>query len=98
GQISGVIFLAADVHYAAVARVPNGAGLREVIAGPLAARMGQGTGKEKRFDYFNNQHLNYGLVTVHEDGVNSHVDIEIRTDKNLLLHRARFGAGDKAEP
>lgn len=97
GQISGVIFLAADVHYAAVARVPDGAGLREVIAGPLAAQMGQGTGKEKRFDYFNNQHLNYGLVSVHDDGVNSHVDIEIRTDKNLLLHRVTFGSRARAD-
>lgn len=90
-QIRGVIFLSADVHYAAVARVMN-TSLREVITGPLAAPMGSGTGKEKRFEYFNNQFLNYGLVDVHDDGVNSHVDVEIRTDKNVLLHKVRFGA------
>jgi alkaline phosphatase D len=96
-KISGVIFLAADVHYAAVARVPGVPTLREVIAGPLAAPMGQGTGREKRFDYFNNQHLNYGLVNVHEDGDNSHVDIEILTDKNLALHKVRFSASEKPD-
>jgi len=92
-QIRGVIFLSADVHYAAVARVRGAPGLREVIAGPLGAPLGKGTGREKRFDYFNNQHLNYGLVQVHEDGDKSHVEIDILTDKNLLLHRVRVGAG-----
>lgn len=95
-KIAGVIFLSADVHYAAVARVMN-TSLREVITGPLAAQMGSGTAKERRFEYFNNQFLNYGLVVVHEDGVNSHVEIEILTDKNVLLHKVRFGAGAKAE-
>lgn len=92
-QIRGVIFLSADVHYAAVARVRGAPGLREVITGPLGAPLGKGTGRENRFDYFNNQHLNYGLVQVHEDGDKSHVEIDILTDKNLLLHRVRVGAG-----
>jgi len=96
-QIGGVIFLAADVHYGAVARVPGAPSLREVITGPLAAPMGKGTGQAKRFDYFNNQHFNYGLVNVHEDGDGSYVDIEIRTAKNVLLHRVRFGAGVTAD-
>jgi len=96
-KIGGVIFLAADVHHAAVARVAGAPELREVIAGPLAAPMGKGTGQAKRFDYFNNQHLNYGLVIVHEDGDDSHVDIEIRTEKNLLLHTARFGIEARAD-
>ena len=80
--------------YAAVARVTN-TSLREVITGPLAAPMGVATGNAKRFEYFNNQFLNYGLVNVHEEGANSHVDIEILTDKNVSLHKVRFGAGSK---
>jgi len=59
--------------------------------------LGRGTGREKRFDYFNNQHFNYGLVKVHEDGDNSSVEIDILSDTNLLLHRVRFGAGAKTE-
>jgi len=93
-RISGVIFLSADVHYAAVARVTN-TSLREVIAGPLAAPMGAGTGKEKRFEYFNNQFLNYGMVEVHEAGGQSYVDVALLTDKNVSLHKVRFGAGSK---
>jgi alkaline phosphatase D len=95
-QIGGVIFLSADVHYAAVARVLD-TSLREVITGPLAAPLGRASGRDKRFEYFNNQYLNYGLVNVHEDGVNSSVDVEIRTDRNVLLHKIRFdGAGNGA--
>lgn len=90
-KIARVIFLTADVHYAAVARIGNSA-LREVITGPLAAQFGSGSGTEKRFEYFNNQHFNYGLVNVHEDGANSRVDVEILTDKNALLHKVSFAA------
>lgn len=86
-KIRGVIFLAADVHYAAVARVPGNSALREIIAGPLGAQMGKGTGNAKRFEYFNNQHLNYGLVNVHAEGSDPAVEIEILTDKNVLLHK-----------
>lgn len=96
-RISGVIFLTADVHYAAVARVPGNTALREVIVGPLAAAMGQASGTAKRFEYFNNQFLNYGLVNVHADGDNSYVEIEILTDKNVLLHKLRIAGGAKEQ-
>jgi alkaline phosphatase D len=94
-RIGGVIFLAADVHYAAVARVPGNAALREIIVGPLAAQMARATGAAKRFDYFNNQHLNYGLASVHAEGAEPYVEIEILTDKNVLLHKIRIAAGGK---
>ena len=45
-RISGVIFLTADVHYAAVSKVPGGLGLKEFIAGPLAATMGVNLGRK----------------------------------------------------
>jgi alkaline phosphatase D len=89
-NVTGVIFLAADVHYAAVVRVAGNTALREVITGPLATTMGKATGNAKRFIYFNNEHLNYGLVSVHADGEKSYVEIEILTDKNQLLHKVRI--------
>lgn len=95
-KIRGVIFLTADVHYAAVVRVPGNTALREIIVGPLAAQMGKATGTAKRFEYFNNKHLNYGLVQVHAEGGEPYVEIEILTDKNLLLHRIRIDAGKEA--
>ncbi len=94
-KLRGVIFLTADVHYAAVVRVPGNTALREVIVGPLAAPMGKATGTAKRFEYFNNEHLNYGLVNVHAEGADPYVEIEILTDKNVLLHKLRIDASGK---
>ncbi len=94
-QIGGVIFLAADAHYAAVVRVAGDSALREVIVGPLAAPMGKASGAANRTEYFNNRFLNYGLVGVHADGDNGYVEIEILTDKNVSLHKLRIDAGEK---
>ena len=94
-NIHGVIFLTADVHYAAVVRVPGSAALREIIVGPLGAPMGKATGTAKRFEYFNNEHLNYGLVNVHAGGDQQYVEIEIFTDKNILLHKTRIDGNEK---
>lgn len=94
-RISGVIFLAADVHYAAVVRVPGNTALREVIVGPLGAQLGKATGTAKRFEYFNNEHLNYGLVNVHAEGNQAYAEIEILTDKNVLLHKIRIDGSGK---
>ena len=94
-KLRGVIFLTADVHYAAVARVPGNTALREVIVGPLAAQMGKATGTAKRFEYFNNKHLNYGLVNVHAEGGEPYVEIEILTDKNVPLHKLRINESGK---
>lgn len=94
-RIGGVIFLTADVHYAAVVRVPGNTALREVIVGPLGAQLGKATGTAKRFEYFNNEHLNYGLVNVHAEGNQPYVEIEILTDKNVFLHKVRIDGGGK---
>lgn len=96
-RLNGVIFLTADVHYAAVVRVPGNSALREVIVGPLGAPMGKATGTAKRFEYFNNEYLNYGLINVHAEGNQSYVDIEILTDKNVLLHKIRIDASGKQD-
>ncbi|MSP40561.1 MAG: twin-arginine translocation signal domain-containing protein [Deltaproteobacteria bacterium] len=95
GPIGGVIFLAADAHYAAVVRVAGDATLREVIVGPMAAAMGKATGDVSRFEYYNNRFLNYALASVRADGDNAYAEIEILTDKNILLHKLRIDAGEK---
>lgn len=70
--------------------------LREVIVGPLGAQLGKATGTAKRFEYFNNEHLNYGLVNVRAEGNQPSVEIEILTDKYVLLHKIRIGDSGKA--
>ena len=96
-QIRGVIFLTADVHYAAVVKVPGAPALREIITGPLGAPMGKASGTAKRFEYFNNEVFNYGLVTVNAEREPPSVDIEILSDKNMLLRKITFDADGAAE-
>jgi alkaline phosphatase D len=88
-KIRGVIFLSSDVHYAAVARVGN---MKEIITGPLGAPFGKGNPNEKRFEYFNKQQFNYGLVNVRGSGAQPHVEIEILGEKNALLYKLRVDA------
>lgn len=94
-RIGGVIFLTADVHYAAVVKVPGNAALREVIVGPLGAPMGKAAGTAKRFEYFNKFFLNYGLVNVNAESDPPYAEIEILTDKNVLLRKLRIGGNGK---
>lgn len=96
-QIRGVIFLTADVHYAAVVRVPGAPVLREIITGPLAAPMGKAAGTAKRFEYFNNEVFNYGLVTVIAEGGGPGVEVEILSDKNVLLRKITFDGDGRAQ-
>ena len=72
---------------------PKRRALREVIVGPLAAQLGRATGSAKRFEYFNNEHLNSGLVNVHAESNQAYVEIEIFTDKNVLLHKITIDGG-----
>jgi hypothetical protein len=59
--------------------------------------MGKATGTAKRFEYFNNEHLNYGLVSVHAEGDPPYIDLKILTDKNVPLHKVRIDGSGKQE-
>jgi len=91
-QISGVIFLAADVHYAAVARVPGSRGvLGEIIVGPLAAPRNKWTkGTARRFEFFSKEFLNYGLIRVHARANPPYAELEILDENNDLIHEMRI--------
>jgi alkaline phosphatase D len=89
-QISGVIFLTADVHYAAVSRIPGGLGLKEFIAGPLAAPMGVNLDGRARFEFFSRKFFSYGLVKVYARAPVPYVEIDLMNEKNKLLYRSRI--------
>ena len=52
-KIPGVVFLSADLHYAAITKIRNGGGLRDVAAGPLGAPLnGLLTGRAAGSNFF----------------------------------------------
>jgi hypothetical protein len=88
--VSGVIFLAANGHYAAVSRVPGASQLKEFIAAPLGAPMGKAEGKAKRLEFYDNTSYHYGVARVHAKANPPYVQIELLDDKNKVLYKARI--------
>ena len=88
-KIGGVIFITADLHYAAVSKVPGESGLKEFIVGPLAAPMSRSSGTAKRFEFFSKDSYNYGMVRVHAKADPPYAAIEILDQDNRLLHKRR---------
>ncbi|MET0502763.1 MAG: alkaline phosphatase D family protein, partial [Candidatus Binatia bacterium] len=64
-KIAGVVFLSADLHYAAVTRIPKSSGLRDITAGPLAAPLNRVTnGTARRYEFFMAENFNFAKITV----------------------------------
>jgi alkaline phosphatase D len=64
-KISGVIFLSADLHCAAITRIPKSNGLRDITAGPLAAPLNRITnGTASRYEFFEAENFNFAKITV----------------------------------
>jgi len=91
-RIRGVIFLTADVHYAAVSRVPGGLGIKEFIVGPLATQVNPWIRNAERFEFFFNDSFNYGLVKVHAGADPPYVEVDILDENNKLLYKTRIDA------
>jgi alkaline phosphatase D len=87
-EIPGVIFLAGDVHHAAVSQMPHDPAVREFIFGPLAAPMNyKVSSREPRFEFFHEASQNYGKVTVQPEGLKPFVRVEWFDTTNTLLHQ-----------
>ena len=87
-NIMGVVFLAGDVHHAAVSRIPDFPERKEFIFGPLAAQMNYKISRrEPRFDFFYENSPNYGKITVRPHELKPSVHIEWFDEHNILLNR-----------
>ncbi|MFZ1746856.1 MAG: alkaline phosphatase D family protein [Nitrospirales bacterium] len=89
--ITGVLFLAGDVHLGAVSRMPGLTDRKEFIFGPLAAQMNYKiSNREPRFEYFNDASRNFGKITVDPNGLKPSVHIEWFDANKTLLHQVIF--------
>lgn len=90
-NIRGVVILSADLHYAAVTKVPGKKGLKEIVAGPLAAPMNVITdGTTRRFDYFSNKTFNFAKVTVDPRLEPLHTLVEFFDEKNQPMYSTKI--------
>jgi phosphodiesterase/alkaline phosphatase D-like protein len=92
-HIRGVVFLSADLHYAAVIKVPRTNGLREIAAGPLAAAMNVITNSAaSRFEFFSNKTFNFAKITVDPKMDQPQALIEFIDEQNQLFHSTTIKA------
>lgn len=92
-HITGVVFLSADLHYAAVTRIPNSDGLKDITAGPLAAPLNLVTnGFARRFEFFLAANFNFAKVTVDPNLEPAHALIEFIDQDNQIFYSTKIKA------
>jgi len=92
-KIPGVVFLSADLHYAAITKIPRGHGLLDITAGPLAAPLNRITnGTARRFKYFLAENFNFAKITVDPKNDSDHALLEFIDQDNQIFHRDKIRA------
>ncbi|HEY7220297.1 MAG TPA: alkaline phosphatase D family protein, partial [Candidatus Binatia bacterium] len=93
-HVRGVCFLSADLHYAAVTKIPKSGGLRDITAGPLAAPVNRITnGTAHRFEYFLAENFNFAKITVDLKTDPTAALVEFIDQDNHVFHRTTIKAG-----
>jgi len=92
-KIPGVVFLSADLHYAAITRIRNGGTLRDIAAGPLGAPLNRITdGTASRFEFFLAENFNFAKITVDPKAEPLHALVEFIDQDNQTFHRTKINA------
>lgn len=92
-KITGVVFLSADLHHAAITKIPNGHGLRDITAGPLAAPLNRVTNSaNSRYEYYLALNFNFAKITVDPTDMQPHALIEFIDQDNHIFHRTQIRA------
>lgn len=92
-KIHGVYFLSADLHFAAITKIPQGGGLKDITAGPMAAPLNRVTnGTAKRFEFFLAQNFNFAKITVDPKNSPGQALLEFIDQDNRVFHTAKLSA------
>jgi alkaline phosphatase D len=90
-KISGVVFLSADLHCAAITRIPKSNGLKNIIAGPLAAPLNRITnGTARRYEFFSAENFNFAKITVDPKARPLHARVEFIDQDNLVFYSTKI--------
>ena len=93
-KITGVVFLSADLHCAAITKVPNSGGLKDITAGPIAAPVNRVTnGTAARYEYFLAENFNFAKITVDPKIDSRKALVEFIDQDNRVFHSVTLRAG-----
>ena len=88
-----MVFLSADLHYAAITKIPNSGGLRDVTAGPIAAPVNRITnGTAAHFEYFLAENFNFAKITIDPKIDPQKAIVEFIDQDNQIFHAAMIRA------
>ena len=92
-KIGAVVFLSADLHYAAITKIPNSGGLKDITAGPIAAPVNRVTnGTAARYEYFLAENFNFAKITVDPAVKPAQALVEFVDQDNAVFHTTRIKA------
>ena len=92
-KLTGVVFLSADLHYAAITRLPDAGDLKDITAGPLAAPLNRiAKGDDPAFEYFSADRFNFAKITIDPTVNPTEALVEFIDADNLIMHRAQVAA------
>jgi alkaline phosphatase D len=92
-KLRGVVFLSADLHYAAITKIPKSGGLLDITAGPLAAPLNRVTdGTAKRFEFFLAQNFNFAKITVDPKAYSDQALVEFIDQDNRVFYSKKLTA------
>jgi alkaline phosphatase D len=90
-KISGVVFLSADLHCAAITRIPKSNGLKNITAGPLAAPLNRITnGTTRRYEFFSAENFNFAKITVDPKARPLHALVEFIDQDNRVFYSTKI--------
>lgn len=93
-KIGGVVFLSADLHYAAISKIPNSGGLKDITAGPIGAPVNRITnGTASRFEYFLAENFNFAKITIDPKNDPRKAMVEFIDQDNQAFHSSTLRAG-----
>jgi phosphodiesterase/alkaline phosphatase D-like protein len=92
-KLPGVVFLSADLHYAAITKIPSGGGLLDIAAGPLAAPLNRVTnGANRRYEFFRAENFNFAKITVDPKVNTNEALLEFIDQDNRVFHTRKIRA------
>jgi alkaline phosphatase D len=92
-KFSGVVFLSADLHCAAVTKIPKSNGLLDITAGPLAAPLNRVTNSaNRRYEFFLAENFNFAKITVNPKVNGNEALLEFIDQDNQVFYTQKIRA------
>jgi len=92
-KLPGVVFLSADLHCAAITKIPRSGGRLDITAGPLAAPLNRVTdGTNRRYEFFLAENFNFAKITVDPKVKPNEALLEFIDQDNQVFHTRRIRA------